>query len=73
MINDRHTQVVDVFFLASRLAGDAETIESETEVIKSRGIPAKARILRNSGGFQSSIVPKHGLMPGKHRLKPYFT
>ena len=41
MINDRHTQFVDVEAVVSRLAGDAETIESETEVIKSREIAAK--------------------------------
>jgi polysaccharide biosynthesis transport protein len=38
MINDRETQVVDVEAVVSGLTGDAETIESEIQVISSRGI-----------------------------------
>jgi polysaccharide biosynthesis transport protein len=60
MINDRHTQVVDVEAVVSRLAGDAETIESETEVIKSRGIAAKTvdtLHLQESPEFNSALRP----------------
>jgi polysaccharide biosynthesis transport protein len=38
MINARETQVVDVEAVVSGLTGDAETIESEIQVIRSRGI-----------------------------------
>jgi succinoglycan biosynthesis transport protein ExoP len=41
MINDRKTQVVDLEAVVSGLTGDLETIESEIEVIKSRGIAEK--------------------------------
>ena len=60
MINDRHTQVVDVEAVVSRLAGDAETIESETEVIKSRGIAAKTvdtLHLQESPEFNGALRP----------------
>jgi succinoglycan biosynthesis transport protein ExoP len=60
MINDRHTQVVDVEAVVSRLAGDVETIESETEVIKSRGIAAKTvdtLHLQESPEFNGALRP----------------
>ena len=60
MINDRHTQFVDVEAVVSRLAGDAETIESETEVIKSRGIAAKtvdALHLQEDPEFNGALRP----------------
>jgi succinoglycan biosynthesis transport protein ExoP len=38
MINHRETQVVNVEAVVSGLVGDAETIESEIQVIKSRGL-----------------------------------
>ena len=57
LINDRHTQVVDVEAVVSRLAEDPETIESETEVIKSRGIAAKTVDRLRLQEIQNSMAP----------------
>ena len=60
MINDRETQVVDVEAVVSGLAGDAETIESEIEVIKSRGIAERtvdALRLQEDPEFNAALRP----------------
>ena len=60
MINYRETQVVDVEAVVSGLVGDVETIESEIEVIKSRGIAEKtidALRLQESPEFNAALRP----------------
>jgi polysaccharide biosynthesis transport protein len=64
MINDRETQVVDVDAVVSGLVGDAETIESEIEVIKSRGIAERtvdALRLQEDPEFNAALRPPSAL------------
>jgi succinoglycan biosynthesis transport protein ExoP len=61
MINDRETQVVDVEAVVSALAGDAETIESEIQVIRSRGIAQRVvdeLRLQDDPEFNSALRPR---------------
>jgi exopolysaccharide transport family protein len=60
MINDRQTQVVDMEAVVSGLIGDAETIESEIQVIASRGIAERTvdvLRLREDPEFNASLRP----------------
>jgi polysaccharide biosynthesis transport protein len=60
MINYRETQVVDVDAVVSGLIGDAETIESEIQVIKSRGIAettVDALRLQEDPEFNAALRP----------------
>jgi polysaccharide biosynthesis transport protein len=60
MINDRETQVVDVDAVVSGLVGDAETIESEIQVIRSRGIAERtvdALRLQEDPEFNAALRP----------------
>lgn len=60
MINYRETQVVDVDAVVSGLIGDAETIESETQVVKSRGVAEKtvdALRLQEDPEFNAALRP----------------
>ena len=70
MINSRETQVVDVEAVISALAGDAETIESEIQVIRSRGIIEKvvdALRLQEDPEFNATLSPQSA---GKTLLDP---
>jgi polysaccharide biosynthesis transport protein len=61
MINDRETQVVDVEAVVSGLAGDAESIESEIQVIRSRGIAERVADqlrLRDDPEFNAVLMPR---------------
>ena len=61
MINYRETQVVDVEAVVSGLVGDVETMESEIEVIKSRGLAAKtidALRLQENPEFNAALRPR---------------
>ena len=60
MISERESQVVDVEAVISGLAGDAATIESEIQVIKSRGLAEKtirALKLDQDPEFNSALRP----------------
>src|SRR5918995_3053105 len=61
MINDRETQVVDVEAVVSGLTGDAETIESEIQVISSRGIAERTvdkLRLQDDPEFNAALRPR---------------
>jgi polysaccharide biosynthesis transport protein len=64
MINDREAQVVDVEAVVSGLSGDAETIESEIEVIRSRGIAeriADELRLQDDPEFNAALRPQNAV------------
>lgn len=61
MINDRETQVVDVEAVVSGLVGDAETVESEVQVIRSREIAeriADELRLQDDPEFNAVLMPR---------------
>ena len=60
MIDPRDTQIVDIEAVMSGLAGDMETIQSEIEIIKSRGLAEKVirkTALYNNPEFNARLRP----------------